>query len=280
MDSDPFPPRAGIEKYRADIRRYMPPVFEAVEAQLRHFTALLDHSKPVPRTLYEIALFGHFARAADAARGVVTLADAGHGELALGAARVAFELTVSAYWMSLEPQTHAKQFEDFMSWEDIKVMEMYGQLGLPTPRSPDEVCAMLEHKQATAARFKNPLRGWTQRTLHERCLDVADGLKEPAALTRLSRFEMLASTLGNRGAHAGAKDAAHRLKVEGGFVALFGAYPLTATYSAFALHLAAWSFGCLAYLVAKDLRATDPAEWHAFFEPLMVKCAEVTSVAW
>jgi len=75
MGAYSFPPRDGVEKYRADIRRYMPPVFDAVEAQLRHFTALLDRSNPVPRTLYETALFAQFARVSDTARGVVTLAD-------------------------------------------------------------------------------------------------------------------------------------------------------------------------------------------------------------
>jgi Family of unknown function (DUF5677) len=258
----------------------MPPVFDAVEAQLRHFTALLDRSNPVPRTLYESALFAQFARASDTARGVVTLADGGHGELALGAARVGFEVTVSAYWMSLEPELRAKQYQNVIAWEDIKIIDMYQELGIPAPRSPDEIRTMLEQKQTIAADFKDARLGWTQRTLHRRCLDVADRLKEPAALTRLSRFDKLASTLGNRGAHAGARDSVHRLKVEGGFVALFGAHALTAGYSAFALHLTAWSFGCIAYLLAKDLGAADPAEWHGFFEPLMEKCAEVTSVSW
>jgi Family of unknown function (DUF5677) len=280
MESDSFPPRDGVEKYRADMRRFMPPVFDAVEAQLRHFTDLLDRSNPVPRTLYERALFAQFARAADTARGVVTLSDHGHGELALGAARLSFELTVSAYWMSLDPQPRAQQYHDFMACEDIKLNELYTTLGIPVPRSPDEVRTMVEQKQPIAAGFEEPWRGWTQQTLHQRCVAVAERVREPAALTRLPRFELLATTLGNRGAHAGPRDAAQRLKVEGGFVALFGAHALTPAYSAFALHLVAWSFGCLGYLLAKDLDAADPDEWHSFFVPLIEKCGEVTSVSW
>jgi hypothetical protein len=236
----------------------------------------------VPHALYEGALFAQFARTCDTARGVVPLADHGHGELALGAARVSFEQAVAAHWMAIEPDPRAAQYERFMAWEDTQIIELYTTLGIPIPKPAEEVRATLERKAALVADFKDPRRGWTQRWLHEQCRDVVAYWKErdaPEAVTRLKRFQVLATKLANRGAHAGPRDAADRLSVGGGFIAQLGPSGRTPVYSALALQLAAWSFGCMFYLLARDVRAGDADEWHAFFWPLVVKCGEFTGLA-
>jgi hypothetical protein len=87
-------------------------------------------------------------RRVDTARGVVTLAERGHGELALGAARVGFEQAVSAYWMALNPVPRAEQYQRFINWEDLKMIELFQTLGPPPPRPAAEVRTLVEQKRA------------------------------------------------------------------------------------------------------------------------------------
>lgn len=82
-------------------------------------------------------------------------------------------------------------------------------------------------------------------------------------------FETIATTLGNRGAHAGPRDAVHRLTRTGRFDPQLGPHEKTAAYSGFALYVTGWSFGSLAYLLARHLRVTKADAWHAFFWPLV-----------
>jgi hypothetical protein len=101
------------------------------------------------------------------------------------------------------------------------------------------------------------------------CRDVGAHWRSPESLTQLARFETIATTLGNRGAHAGPRDATYRLTRAGRFDPQLGPHAKTAAYSGFALYLTSWSFGCLAYLLARDLGVTTADAWHAFFWPLV-----------
>jgi hypothetical protein len=207
----------------------MPPAFEGVEAQLRRATRVFRDVKP--RTRYEAALLAHYAAACDTARGVVTLADHAHGELALGAARVGFEQTVSAYWLAIEPEPRAEQYEQFTLWEDHKMLELLGSLAVPPPIPVADVEKLAREKKAASAHFRGRL-GWTQRNLPDRCADVCSRWTQPYAITRLPRFQRLATTLGNRGAHPSAKDAAGRLEARPDFTVRLGPHRLTYSFSA------------------------------------------------
>ena len=223
--------------------------------------------------MYESALLAQFLRAGDTARGVVTLADHGHGELALGAARVGFEQAVAAYWMAIDAGPRAAQYQRFIAWEQLKAIELLQALGVEPPRPAAEVREIVEKRRALAAGFRVPRLGWTQLGLHDQCVAVGKHWKTPEALTQLPRFEKLAHTLGNRGAHAGPEDAAHRLTHKGQFDPRLGPHERTHVFSGFALYMTGWSFGCTTYLLARDLRVTKADAWHAFFWPLVTSWA-------
>ncbi len=112
-----YPDAAELVRVREKVRTDMAAHFAAVEELLRRADAAMDAWHP-GRKLdgYELALLGHLARGTRTTHGIVQLAELLFGSLALMATRVAFEIMVSAYWMSLDRQ-RAARFDEYGALE-------------------------------------------------------------------------------------------------------------------------------------------------------------------
>lgn len=249
----------------------MPPVFEAVEGELQRVTEYLNAMRE-PRDLYEVALVAHLLRASEIAEAVVHLAEHGHGEMALGAARIIFEAMVSGYWMSIDPEPRVQRYEHFAGRENHDMLVMLQGLRIPAPEGYGSVADHIEARKPYTREFRRLSRGWTGRTLDERVCDIAAHYEGdmPGAFYA---FYRVASTLGNRMLHMGTNEAAQRLRDRA-----LGPHNLTKVWSAYSLHLTAWAYGWLVYLVAKRMPLCDPAQWRGYLHKLMVLCEPVTSI--
>jgi Family of unknown function (DUF5677) len=124
-----YPTDEETQHQRGVIRETYPQLFQAMEEQLRYVD---EHLPTIPRkhgTKYDLALSAHLARASKSAMGILTLCEDGYGELAQAALRSLGEAMVSAYYMSLDPEVRAEQFEAYAKLEAIESYRFAERMG-------------------------------------------------------------------------------------------------------------------------------------------------------
>ena len=116
---------------------------------------------------------------------------------------------------------------------------------------------------------ENQIADRAARAIHE-AFHFFDSRFKEITLRAKSRFE-------SRDWPGMQKDALERLEVAP-FGSRLGPHKLTHAWAGLALHIAAWCYGTLVYLVLRDTETGDADAWHTFFWPLVQDCDAVTRV--
>jgi hypothetical protein len=269
------PSRKTLEGYRRDIHRYLPALFDAVETQVLEFTQHV-HSLRQPQSIFEVALAGHLFRSTDCATAVVRIAEYGHGEMALGASRIVFEAMVSAYWLAVHPEARAQQYEDFAGRENHDTLKTLRALGFKPPDGYPNVRQEIAARVHFTTAFPKASQGWSRRTFDQRVSDIAPHFPR-AGRGGLHRFARVADTFGNRMLHVGTGEVLARLKTDP-WGAHLGPHPMTANWSALALHATAWAYSWTVQLAAEHMQLCDPVKWRRLADGLLAQCRDLTGV--
>jgi len=235
-------------------------------------TTALD-SLRTPTSVYEVALVAHLLKGTDTAASILRLAEYGHGEIALGAMRISFEVLISAYWMNRDPDTRASKYERFAASKDYDTLVLLRSRGLKLRVAKPELERVIAHKKTVAKEFERRSLGWTQTALRRRLDEIAKPHKGKPAIKGLHQYARIVDVLGNRSLHVGTRDAVQRL-TEQPFGGYLGPHPLTEIWSAIALQTAAWSYGWLVYLLAHEMSLCDAKEWIESLRTSLVECAK------
>jgi len=272
-----YPDTAALTRVRGRVRAAYPALFGAVEGVLKFADSALDawkfRRKPTP---YELALLAHLARGTRTTHAVVQLAELLFGSVALTATRVAFETMVSAYWLSLDPDTRTQQFDRFgvLEWAEFGV-----SLTKLRWLRPDEVPARFRDParlQKLRDEFPSVRLGWTQVPPPKLIKGIAKTWPKSAAAD-LRNFARVAGTLGSRHAHVGCADTADHVSVEDGRLRIaLGPHKADQYWMSASLKVAAWSYGQLFDLVAEHFHLADIEHWRQHFTRLLARCAVVT----
>jgi len=272
-----YPDAAELNRVRGRVRAAFPTLFGAAEGVLRFADDALDawkfRRKPTP---YELALLAHLARGTRTTHAVVQLSELLFGSIALMATRVAFETMISAYWLSLDPEARARQFDRFgaLEWADFgATLTKLGWLRLDEVPAPFRDPARL---QKLRHEFPSVRLGWTQTSPPKLIKGIAKTWPANAAAD-LRNYARVVGTLGSRHAHVGCADTADHVSVEDGRLHFaLGPHDKDQHWVSTALKVAAWSYGQLFDLTGEHFHITDIDNWREHFVRLLARWIRVT----
>jgi hypothetical protein len=201
----PLPTEEEFAHQRAVIRETYFRLFEAVEEQLAYVDEHLRGIVPAPPSKFDLALVAHLARASKTALGICRTCEHGFGEIAMSAIRTLGETMVSAYWMSLDKEARADQFEDYARLEALDTLEFVEAMGWADVEVPAELRDQT-WVDAVNARFPNPAQGWTQQPMNRLMAGVRPCWPTEAARGDFDRIGRLLHLYGDRHSHVGTFD--------------------------------------------------------------------------
>jgi hypothetical protein len=269
-----FPTDKEFEHQRQVIRETFPQLFDAVESELRYVDEHLPGLMPKPASKFDLALAAHLARATKTTLGIFRACEHGFGEIAMGALRTLGETTASAYWMSLDKDARADQFEQYAQLEAIATKKFVDDMGWADVQMPAE----LHDKEWIAkveARFPNPVWGWMQQPMNRVIAAIRPCWPDEASRAQLDGMARTLHEFGDRHSHVGASDTVRYLRVieEEGLTVSLGP---TRTWVPQALFPTAWWYGQTFDLAAETWTMADLAEWREQFNIWLARCTPLT----
>lgn len=270
-----FPTEDEFEHQRRVIRETFPQLFEALESELRYVDEHLPGLMPKPPTKFDLALAAHLARATKTTLGIFRTCEHGFGEIAMGALRTLGETTVSAYWMSLDKEARADQFELHAQLEAIATKRFVEDMGWVDVRIPDHLNDE-EWITEVEARFPNPVWGWMQQRMNRMLADIRPCWPDEAGRAQLDGMARTLHEFGDRHSHVGTSDTVRYLRVveQEGLTMSLGP---TKQWVPQALFPAAWWYGQMFDLVAETWQMADLDDWRAQFNIWLARCTPLTA---
>jgi hypothetical protein len=263
-----FPTEDEFEHQRRVIRARYPQLFEAIETELRYVDEHLEGLMPKPPSKFDLALAAHLARASKTTLGIFRLCEHGFGELAMGALRNLGETMVSAYWMSLDKDARADQFEKWAELEAIETKAFVEKMGWKV-----EIPANLHDEKWVAeveAQFPRRIYGWMQERMDRIVRDVRTCWPEGAAEKEFDPIMELLRAFGDQHSHVGTGDTVRYLQVadERRLAVHLGPGKRWVPQ---ALFPTAWVYGQVFDLVAETWGLEDLENWRAKFTLLLAR---------
>lgn len=259
-----------FEQQRRAIRNAFPQLFEALDNELRYVDEHVPGLMPKPASKFDLALAAHLARATKTTLGIFRTCEHGFGEIAMGALRTLGETTVSAYWMSLDKDARADQFEQHGRLEALATKRFVEDMGwadveMPAELHDEEWIAEVE------ARFPKPVWGWMQQPMNRVLADIRPCWADDLGRAQLDGMARTLHEFGDRHSHVGASDTVRYLRVveEKGLTVNFGP---TKRWVPQALFPTAWWYGQMFDLVAETWELPDLDDWRAHFNVWIARC--------
>lgn len=272
-----YPTEDEIQYQRRVIKDTWPRLFDAIEEQLRYVDEHLGEGRRPYAGKYDAALSALLARASKTAMGIITLCEYGYGELAQGALRSLGETMVSAYYMSLDPEPRADQFEAYSKLEQIESYQLLQRIGWE-----GEVETVPEHLRdeewirEVQNQFPRRVEGWMQAPMNTVIDAVAPCWGEEGE-AQFRRVADLLHVFGDRHSHVGAYDTIGQLRVEDGRIALhLGPGKKWVPQS---LAVAAWLYGQIFDLWAQHFELADLESWRRRWNLLLARCRPLDPAA-
>jgi hypothetical protein len=270
-----FPTDEDFEYQRRVIRETYPRLFDAVEDQLRYVDEYLGGLIPPEPTKFDLALVAHLARASKTALGIVRNCEHGFGEIAMMSLRGLGETMVSAYWMSLDPDTRAEQFEKFTRLEVLNILDFVEAMGWTDEiEVPDELRDE-ERIEEVRREFPNPVQGWMQEPMNRVLDDIEPCWPGDHGRDEFRRVARLLHLFGDRHSHVGAFDTLQYLSApEEGMIAI--QLGPGKKWVPQALIVAAWVYGQIFDLAAEHFGIPDLESWRRRWQLLLARCRTVS----
>jgi hypothetical protein len=270
-----FPTAEDFEHQRRVIRETYPRLFDAVEDQLgyvgEHIGDLRPSTEPLNR--YDLALRALLARATKSALGIVRACEHGFGEMAMSSLRTLGETMVSAYWMSLDPEARAEQFEAYARLEALETLELVDELGWGGDVDIGEELRDPEWITAVRARFPNRVQGWMQRPMNAvvQAIEPSWGEEGSPGRREFRNVVKILHLFGDRHSHVGAFDTIRLLRSdEDGQLAI--QLGPGKRWVPQALVVCAWVYGQVFDLAAEHYELAELESWRRRWQLLLARC--------
>ena len=267
----PLPTEKEQQFQRDAIRQAYPQLFEAVEEQLRYVDQKLRSLQTSHEHLYDFALSAHLARASKTTLGIVLLCENGFGELAIASLRPLGETMVSAYFMSLDPDVRAAQFDEYAKWEAIEVFRLAERMGWRevVASAPSEFHDS-DWIRSVEQQFPARVQGWMQVGMDKAIAAIEECWKTDKGKRQLRETADLLHISGDRHSHVGAIDTVRKLSSTDGQLTL--RLGPGREWVSTALLLAAWVYGQVFDLWAEHFELPDIESWRRRWDLLLARC--------
>jgi len=182
---------------------------------------------------------------------------------------------VSAYWISLDSEPRAEQFDAYARIEALEVAAFATAMGWGD--SAEIPAHLLDQEIATETRkrFPNTVQGWTQRPMKHLVHGIRPCWPDEQGRAELNRVLRLLHLYGDRHSHVGSFDTFRclRLADEGQVVLRLGSDD---KWVGAALVVTVWVYGQIFDLAAQTWALADIDSWRRRWRLLICRCQNVS----